>query len=296
MDKAPIKETTKMPMPTLIRQQDRMTQKLPKALMMPGIVLPSIYLPVSRILRWHRRSVSCYPSHKPCSSRLTDRLLDKEWKRARTVAGLSRELGIQQLRDMLQRFLFQVTRHDDPRDPDDVPLEECPFFDGRVNVFNSATAVFYAPSDISGIGGMKREIIRSCPSWRNGGPRHDCALVYSHPGELGMRGLDVVRILAFFTFRFHTEEYPCAVVRKYRVSDEADEDTGMWVARPAYDTRRRPKFGIIHLDTVYRAAHLIPVYDNRPISLEIQADTSYDSFRTYYINKYADHHMFKITS
>lgn len=126
---------------------------------------------------------------------------------------------------MLQWFLFQVTHYDDPWDPNDVPLEECPIFDGQVKVCNSVTVVFYAPIDLSGIGGMKWEIIHSCPSWRNGGPRHDCAFVYLQPRGPGMCRLNVVRILGFFTFRFHTEEYPCVVVCKYPVSNEANEDT-----------------------------------------------------------------------
>jgi hypothetical protein len=46
-----------------------------------------------------------------------------------------------------------------PRDLEDVPLAECPWYDGKVQVFNSASATYYAPRNISGIYGMKREII-----------------------------------------------------------------------------------------------------------------------------------------
>ncbi|KAN0101066.1 hypothetical protein V8E55_001050 [Tylopilus felleus] len=153
-------------------------------------------------------------------------------------------------------FLFRVTHHNDPRDPNDVPLEECPYLDGK------------------------------------DGPRHDYAFVYSQPGRPGMCGLDVIHILTFFTFGHYTKEYPCVVMHKYTISNEADEDTGMWVVQPAYNTRWQPDLTIIHLNTLYRTAHLIPIYGNRPISTEIQADNSYNSFHAFYINKYVDHHTY----
>jgi hypothetical protein len=52
-----------------------------------------------------------------------------------------------------------MTNPDDPHDLEDVPLAECPWYDGKVQVFNSASATYYAPRNISGIYGMKREII-----------------------------------------------------------------------------------------------------------------------------------------
>jgi hypothetical protein len=143
---------------------------------------------------------------------------------------------------------------------------------------------------------MKREIIQSCPSWRNGGARCDCAFVSARPWLPGMRGLDVVRVLALFSFVFHGKEYPCAVVHRFILSDEPDDDTGMWIARPAFNNRRQPDISVIHLDTIYRAAHLIPLHEGHNISPEIQPEHSYDAFRSYYVNKYADHHAFEIAS
>lgn len=153
---------------------------------------------------------------------------------------------------------------------------------------------------------MKREIIRSCPSWRGARPRHDCAFVTTDPDVPGMRGMDVVHILAFFSFTLRNprearlsdtiKQVPCAVVRWFVLSDEPNQDTGMWVVRPGYNTRRQPDISIIHLDSIYRAAHLIPVYGTQHVSPEIQPHNSYNSFRSYYVNKYADHHAFEIAS
>ena len=186
-----------------------------------------------------------------------------ERKRAQTVAELSVELDIPQLRELIQRFLFQMVNPEDPRDLINVPLHECPIYDGRVKVFNAASATFFAPSDISGVGGMRR----------------------------------VVRICAFFSFKTQDgEDYPCAVVRWFILSDEPDEDTGMWIVRPGYNARHQPDISVVHINTIHRAAHLIPVYGAQEIPSEIGPHHSYDVFRAYYVNKYADHHAFEIAS
>ncbi|KAF9522082.1 hypothetical protein CPB83DRAFT_777613 [Crepidotus variabilis] len=47
-------------------------------------------------------------------------------------------------------------------------LEYCSKVTGEesVDVFDSARATFFAPSDRLGIAGMRQELIRSTPSWR----------------------------------------------------------------------------------------------------------------------------------
>lgn len=197
---------------------------------------------------------------------------------------------------MIRRFLFHMTNPDDPRSSDGIPLQECPFYDGKIKVFNSASATYYAPSDVSGIFGMRREIIRCCPSWRNGPARQDCAFVITDPTLQGMRGLDVVRILAFFSFVYLGKVYPCAIVRWFVRGDEPDDATGMWIVRPGFNARHQPDISIIHLDTMYRAAHLIPVYRGQEVPLDLHPHHSYEAFGAYYVNKFADHHAFEIAS
>ena len=48
---------------------------------------------------------------------------------------------------------------EDPCDLINVPLHKCPMYDGKVKVFNAASATFFAPSDISGVGGMRHKMI-----------------------------------------------------------------------------------------------------------------------------------------
>ena len=164
-----------------------------------------------------------------------------------------------------------------------------------MSVFLSAVATYYAPSDPSGIGGMHREHIRATSSWRRGPARYDCAFVNSHPELEGMRGLHVVRVLLFFSFSFKGITYPCAFVRWFSVIDEGcDEDTGMWMVQPGVTEDGLPDVSVIHLDCVFRAAHLLPIYGDAPIPNNVSHHNSLDAFVGYYVNKYADHHAYEI--
>ncbi|KAG1878456.1 hypothetical protein C8R48DRAFT_804965 [Suillus tomentosus] len=216
-----------------------------------------------------------------------------QWKkRAQTVPALAEELSIPRLPDLLAQFLFQQLHPDDHRDPCDVPLAECPRYLNKILVFNSASSRFYAPSDLSGSGGMRTEHIRSSPSWRNEHSRYDCVFVNTDSDLPGMRGLEVARVRTFFSFKYRGNTYPCAVIHWFdKVGDTADEDTGMWIVSPAGGAS---KHAVIHVDAIYRAAHLIPVYGMEFLPQGFKCHDSYDAFRTYYVNKYADHHAFEI--
>ncbi|KIK72325.1 hypothetical protein PAXRUDRAFT_180875 [Paxillus rubicundulus Ve08.2h10] len=112
---------------------------------------------------------------------------------------------------------------------------------------------------------------------------------------VGMLGLDIMCILAFFSFMQHRKYYPCVVVCWFIHLEEPDPDTGMWIIHPGLDADNQPDMSIIHLNTIYRTAHLIPVYGTQPILPEIQPHHSYDIFQAFYINKFTDHHAFEIT-
>ncbi|KAG1830978.1 hypothetical protein DFJ58DRAFT_719599 [Suillus subalutaceus] len=195
--------------------------------------------------------------------------------RARTVPDLSAELTIPHLYNLLRRFLFEQVNPDDQRSPFEVPLASCPRFDGKIQVFNSASSTFYAPSDRSGIGGMCREHIRACPLWRNEAPRYDCVFVNT----------DAARVMCFFSLTFEAVSYPCAVVCWFdKADDRPDEDTGMWILESST------------LILFIAAAHLIPIYGTHTIPQDLKHYDSYDAFKAFYINKFADHHAFEIAS
>ena len=157
--------------------------------------------------------------------------------RARTVHQLGEELCIPDITALLSKFLFeQQHQDDDASDWPNLPEDHYPLYDGHIKVVNSASALFYAPSDVSGIHGMHREFICSTPLWRNEAPRYDCAFVSASPATRPMNGLEVVRILAFFSFTFMGAYYPCAVVHWFDCNgDMPDENTGMWMVRPQFN-------------------------------------------------------------
>ena len=70
----------------------------------------------------------------------------------------------------------------------------------------------------------------------------------------------------------------------------------MWMVQPERTDDGFPVLLVIHLDYIFRAAHLLPVYGDDPIPITISPDNSLDAFAAFYVNKYADHHAFEIAS
>ena len=100
--------------------------------------------------------------------------------------------------------------------------------------------------------------------------RYDCVFVESHPELEGMRGLGIVRVHLLFSFPFRGVTYPCALVRWFSVTgEERDEVTGMWMVKPGVTEDGLPEFSVIHLDCVFHAAHLLPIYGDTQVPNDI---------------------------
>jgi len=178
--------------------------------------------------------------------------------RKRTAQILQDELHQPDFTDLIRRFLYR--QHHPNSDSEDFLPDEVPQFHEKISLHPSAVATFYAPSDISGIGGMRRERIRAVPSWRRGASRYDCVFVNTDPLAEGMRGLDIARVQQFFSFKSRGVLYSCALVHWFsRVADEPNENTGMWVVEPDFKLNGSPSMDIIHLDSIVRATHLLGV-------------------------------------
>lgn len=180
----------------------------------------------------------------------------------------------------------------------DAPIEQCPVVDPdlRLMVFHSATATFYAPSDLSGIGGMHRERIRATPSWHGGPSRYDCVFVENEPDLEGFAGLHVAQVKLFLSFTYiNGTTYPCALVEWFsKYGDSPCEDTGLWRVVPEYDTRGQRVVSLIHIDTMLRSAHLIGVAGSHFIPTTLTFTDTLDAFHLFYVNKYIDHHAHEI--
>ncbi|KAI5984115.1 hypothetical protein F5J12DRAFT_907962 [Pisolithus orientalis] len=202
-----------------------------------------------------------------------------------TVGTLAAELCLPQPPNILCCFYSQLFPTDDL---DDIPLNECPPYDGSMHVYNSVCSTFFAPSNLCGLYGMCHEYIHSCPMWRNEGPCFNCIFVVTDPEAEGMHGLDIACYLGTF--------YLCTVVHWSNcMGDDPDIATGMWIVHPSYNAHNVPHITIIHIDTIYCAAHLIPIYAAHNINTrDIKPHDFYDMFNSFYVNKFADHHAFEI--
>ncbi|CDO70545.1 hypothetical protein BN946_scf184573.g13 [Trametes cinnabarina] len=137
-------------------------------------------------------------------------------------------LGYPTLPSLIRFFLYDQLSPDANMTGEDAGLAACPVFSGRIKVFPSATAIFHAPSDPSGIRGMRQERIRATRIWHGGRARRDCVYVMKDANLPGFRGLHVARVHVFFSFVFQARLYECALVSWYTpVGDEPDPDTGM---------------------------------------------------------------------
>jgi len=224
---------------------------------------------------------------------IADVILAKTLVAQETPATIATRVQCPDFPFLIRRFLYgQLAGHEDPTD--DIPQSSLPIINPatKFSVYHSAIATFFAPSDLSGIGGMRSERIRALPSWRNGPSRYDTVLVSTDRQLEGMISLDVARVRLFFSFTHEDIEYPCALINWYdRVSNSQDEDTGMWIVKPVPGSS-----AVIHIDAIPRCAHLIPVFGQNFIdrSINLTYNNSLDAFLCYYVNKYADHHMHEI--
>jgi hypothetical protein len=142
---------------------------------------------------------------------------------------------------------------------------------------------------------MRRERIHAINSWRNGPGRYDCVFINADASAEGMLGLDIARVKLLFSFKHEDTIFPCALVHRFsRVGDSPDEITGMWIVTPDLAEDGTHSASVIHIDSIFRAAHLMPVYGNNHVPRYLSFTQTLDAFKSYYVNKYIDHHAFEI--
>lgn len=91
----------------------------------------------------------------------------------------------------------------------DVDIEACPIIDPNLHIklFKSATALYHAPSNVSGVAGMHRKVIHATPSWKHGPPQRDCVFVELDSKVAGFEGMNVVQVQMFLSFKYDGVEY-----------------------------------------------------------------------------------------
>ncbi|EPQ59878.1 hypothetical protein GLOTRDRAFT_103769 [Gloeophyllum trabeum ATCC 11539] len=158
--------------------------------------------------------------------------LGKKPAYSQSLQSLANELNKPDLEFLIRRFVFeQLQDAAIPHDSGDINVDDLPSVDDRVRVYRSASATFFAPSELAGDRGMHREF--------------DTVLISLDPEQDGMKGMVIGRVLRFLSVRYKRTR--------------PDPVTGMWVVKPEMTARGR-SLGIIHIDSIVRAVHLIGVY------------------------------------
>lgn len=196
---------------------------------------------------------------------------------------------------LIQKFLWDQQHNGSQPDINIPPPLILSAFYEKITTYPSALSLFHAPSDLSGVGGVRREHIRAVRVWRKGPPRYDTMFINSDSNIEGMRGLEVARARLFFSFSSDGVNYPCALIHWYsHVGEAPDDTTGMWLVEPDLHPDGSHNASIIHLDSIMRAAHLMPLHCEKSVDPALNHTDTLDSFAYFYINKYIDHHAFEV--
>ncbi|KAH8982139.1 hypothetical protein EDB86DRAFT_2812467 [Lactarius hatsudake] len=102
--------------------------------------------------------------------------------------------------------------------------------------------------------------------------------------------MEIGQVLLFFLFEYRRKSFSCVLINWFVHTDERDPDTGMWVVKQELDRRGQPTLEVIHVDSIARAAHLLPVYGDSQVPENFHYHCTLDSYRTFFVNHYVDHH------
>jgi hypothetical protein len=109
--------------------------------------------------------------------------------------------------------------------------------------------------------------------------------------------MEVVQTMCFFSFEYLGITYPCVLVHWFScINEELDKPTGMWMVTPNINDSGKPIMAVIHINAIFHAVHLIPIYGDSFIPDHITHDNSLEYFKGFYINCFIDHHAFDIAS
>ena len=191
----------------------------------------------------------------------------------------------------LHRFLYFIDNPSAKQIPDSFMPQK---FEGKIRVHHSATATFYALSELCGVGGLLRERIRSAPCFR-GGPHCDTVFVELDRDQPGMLGMVVAHVLLFFSFQYHQKDYSCTLVNWFvHDTDAPDDDTGLWEVRLECNSFRQPVVDVIHVDTIVRGVHLLPIYGTSHVPERFSHFKALDAYKSFFMNHYIDHHAHEL--
>jgi hypothetical protein len=213
----------------------------------------------------------------------------------RQVGPLGYTLGIPGFTELCEEFLesqlLQMRTSQNSTQPHSTSRQRFAASTTRIQIYNAAIALFHAPSDPSGIHGMKREWIR-CTANVKGRKREDCVLVNVDPTE-APGGIQAARVKLLFKLKYRQVEHECALVHWYADLGQ-DADIGMRVVSPSIWPDNSPELAVVSLKSILRAAHLAPIFGPAFVPNDLRHWETLDAFQAFYLNCYIDHNMFDL--
>jgi hypothetical protein len=108
-------------------------------------------------------------------------------------------------------------------------------------------------------------------------------------------GLHVARLRLLFSLAWGSDIFPCALIRWFPdIAEEPDADTGLRIVQPEDDDAGEPVYEVVHLDSIVRAAHLLPVFGPEMVPADLHYSQTLDVFRAFYLNCFIDHHAYDL--
>ena len=106
----------------------------------------------------------------------------------------------------------------------------------------------------------------------------------------------VGRVWTFLSFSCDDTVYPCALIDHFKqVGRGPDPITGMWRVQPEIVGSQHQQ-STVHINTILHNVHLILVFGTGSIPHRVHYSNSLDIFSLYYVNNYANHHLFEVVS
>jgi len=72
-----------------------------------------------------------------------------------------------------------------------------------------------------------------------------------------------------------------------------DEATGMWLVEREFHGEE-PHLVVVHVGSIFCAAHLLPFFRKEWVPQGFSHNDTLDKYTKFYVNRFADHHAFKI--
>ncbi|KAJ6617651.1 hypothetical protein B0H10DRAFT_1796991 [Mycena sp. CBHHK59/15] len=143
---------------------------------------------------------------------------------------------------------------------------------------------------------MHHKHIQATKSWYRGPLCYNCVFLEHDTSLPRFRGFHAAHVHMFFRFKYHGIDYPCTLIHWFSACREHPcPKTGMWIVMLDTVHGGGPNLSVVHLDCQLRGAHLIGVtgWDFIPVH-NFDFSDSLDTYKAFYVNKYADHHSHEI--